>query len=134
MKTIEEMKNMIKDKCDEMDSFCDESCPLSNFVGGCYTEISDEEVIRNYNIMFGKEDKKILNIDKYRDEIIHLIQENNGKYLSAITTCCINHCGRCSITLGYSIKWLFEEYKEPIKLTKLEHLLIIKFKEEGFNK
>lgn len=133
MKTIEEMRNEIQKHCYAMSRVECKKCAL-NKKNNCYLFATDEEIIENHSILFGKEEQKILNIDKYRDEIVHLIQENNGDHLGAITTCCINHCGRCSITLGYSFKWLFEEYKEPFKLTKLEHLLIIKFKEEGFNK
>lgn len=63
--TIEEMRNKIRNKCLNTIDCCVEKCPLleedyeSN---SCFGEdLTDEQIKRNYELMFGKEESKMKN-------------------------------------------------------------------------
>ncbi len=73
----------------------------------------------------------MLNAEKYRKELLELSNQNIAFAVrkdnqNAVTGCnsvkkcteCLFGRGRCSVN---STKWLLEEYKERIKLTKFEH-------------
>lgn len=73
----------------------------------------------------------MLNAEKYRKELLELSNQNIAFAVrkdnqNAVTRCdsvkkcteCLFGRGRCSVN---STKWLLEEYKERIKLTKFEH-------------
>lgn len=59
--TVEEMKEDIKNKC--INTNCEDCClcPLYDNGGGCYEDVTDEEIKENYKLMFGKEGSKIKN-------------------------------------------------------------------------
>ena len=57
--TIEEMKNRLEKHCNSMPEDCD-GCVL-NVDNGCYTLIPDEQVIANYNLVFGGDKKEEIN-------------------------------------------------------------------------
>ena len=79
----------------------------------------------------------MLNAEKYRDEILEFINKKGTMYFSfkkdnvnMFEQCCETNCDYCSLHSENStkepctikrIKWLLSEYKEPIKLTKLEY-------------
>lgn len=59
--TVEEMKEEIKNKCinTDYDKCC--LCPLHENKGNCYEGLKSEEIKRNYELMFGKEESKMKN-------------------------------------------------------------------------
>lgn len=59
--TVEEMKEDIKNKCINTD--CEDCClcPLYDNGGGCYEDLTDEEIKENYELMFGKEESEMKN-------------------------------------------------------------------------
>ena len=73
----------------------------------------------------------MLNAEKYRKELLELSNQNIAFAVrkdnqNAVTRCnSVKQCtecffGRCRCSVN-STKWLLEEYKERIKLTKFEH-------------
>ena len=76
----------------------------------------------------------MINAEKYRDEILAVTNKHEYFALKAdnptvITRCndveqcrgCLFDNGTCS---SEKMKWLLSEYKEPIKLTRTEYLLL----------
>lgn len=76
----------------------------------------------------------MINAEKYRDKLLKFIEKGDvwsftfskgeeGKFWQCGSRCC-SECGmskeRSNCTLE-RLKWLLSEYKEPIKLTKLEY-------------
>jgi len=75
----------------------------------------------------------MINAEKYRSQILEFIDKEKTMYFSfkndnanMLNRCCESNCNYCAL---YSpndkcaitrIKWLLSEYKEPIKLTRLE--------------
>lgn len=74
----------------------------------------------------------MLNAEKYKNEIA----EVKGKFgmSDKVVKCCYDECGTCIFSfdnnktdgLGHActirkVKWLIDEYKEPIKVSKLEY-------------
>lgn len=81
---------------------------------------------------------KMLNAEKHRDQLLKFIEENHNSLFgldknSEPISCAVSRCNNCQFGFkkskyveGYScsaakIKWLLSEYKEPVKLTELEH-------------
>ena len=74
----------------------------------------------------------MLNAEKYRSQVLDIIEEGRqfavSKDRQNIVRCTVDFsCGNCIFggenDCGYSLarmKWLLSEYKEPIKLTRLE--------------
>lgn len=66
------------------------------------------------------------NFEKYKDEILLLAKNNRGFafHMNKITDCKLSGCKNCIFTgtcIANRIKWLYEEYQEPVpKLTKKE--------------
>lgn len=66
------------------------------------------------------------NFEKYKDEILLLAKNNRGFafHMNKITDCKLSGCKNCIFTgacIANRIKWLYEEYQEPVpKLTKAE--------------
>lgn len=65
----------------------------------------------------------MLNIEKYKDEILNEYQQLTNKKFSnsdgarmnkAIRTIAVKHCGKLLLGASSLFKWLCEEYKEPI--------------------
>lgn len=66
----------------------------------------------------------MLNIEKYKDEILNEYQQLIGKNISscsdgtimnkAIKTIAFKHCGKRLLGASSPFKWLYEEYKETI--------------------
>ena len=66
----------------------------------------------------------MLNIEKYKDEILNEYQQLMDKNISscsdgtrmnkAIQAIAFKHCGKQLLGVSASFKWLCEEYKEPI--------------------
>lgn len=85
----------------------------------------------------------MLNAEKYRSQILEFIDKEKTMYFSfkndnanMLNRCCESNCNYCAL---YSpndkcaitrIKWLLSEYKEPIKLTRLE-FEILKWLDKG---
>lgn len=79
----------------------------------------------------------MLNAEKYRSQILEFIDKEKTMYFSfkndnanMFNQCCETNCYYCALCSGDStkepctitrIKWLLSEYKEPVKLTELEH-------------
>ena len=70
------------------------------------------------------------NGEKYKDDIIDeyqnllkktVIDGDGNRMNKAIKTIAYKHCGKKLCGASSTFKWLCEEYKEPVKLTKLEH-------------
>lgn len=76
----------------------------------------------------------MINAEKYRDKLLKFIEEKNagsftfskgkeGKFWQ----CGGRYCSECGMSKERSncsverLKWLLSEYKEPVKLTELEH-------------
>ena len=70
------------------------------------------------------------NGEKYKDDII----DGDGNRMNrAIKEISYKYCGMRLIGASSTFEWLFEEYKEPpIKLTRLEYLLLKLFYEKDF--
>ena len=84
----------------------------------------------------------MINAEKYRDEILAVTNKHEYFALKAdnptvITRCndveqcrgCLFDNGTCSFE---KMKWLLSEYKEPIKVTRLEHEILKWAKKEGY--
>lgn len=72
----------------------------------------------------------MINAEKYKDEIneeyLNLLKRNvidgdGNKMNKAIKTIAYKHCGKQLCGASSTFKWLCEEYKEPVKLSKLEY-------------
>ena len=84
----------------------------------------------------------MLNAEKYRSQVLDIIEEGRqfavSKDRQNIVRCTVDFsCGNCIFggenDCGYSLarmKWLLSEYKEPIKLTRLEYE-ILKWLDKG---
>lgn len=59
--TVEEMKEAIKNKCINIDYRDCYLCLLYDTEGSCYEDLKSEEIKRNYELMFGKEESKMKN-------------------------------------------------------------------------
>lgn len=86
----------------------------------------------------------MINAEKYRDKISKIT--NNGRNFSVnkhsheIKICCASNCQEClfDISKGFTCScgmtnWLLSEYKETIKLTRLEYEILKHVQKEGFN-
>lgn len=89
----------------------------------------------------------MINAEKFRKELLEILSENRyievDKYDRKIRKCTGNNCPKCMFgitALGKgrdscsiaAMLWLLSEYKEPIKLTRLEYLLLKLFYEKDF--
>lgn len=72
----------------------------------------------------------MLNAEKFKDEIIEeyqnllkkaVIDGDGNRMNKAIKTIAYKHCGKQLCGASSTFKWLCEEYKEPIKVSKLEY-------------
>lgn len=72
----------------------------------------------------------MINAEKYKDEIneeyLNLLKRNvidgdGNRMNEAIKTIAYKHCGKQLCGASSTFKWLCEEYKEPVKLSKLEY-------------
>lgn len=72
----------------------------------------------------------MLNAEKFKDEIneeyLNLLKRNvidgdGNRMNKAIKTIAFKHCGKQLCGASSTFKWLCEEYKEPVKLSKLEY-------------
>lgn len=72
----------------------------------------------------------MINAEKYKDEIneeyLNLLKRNvidgdGNRMNKAIKTTAYKHCGKQLCGASSTFKWLCEEYKEPVKLSKLEY-------------
>lgn len=72
----------------------------------------------------------MLNAEKFKDEIneeyLNLLKRNvidgdGNRMNKAIKTIAFKHCGKKLCGASSTFKWLCEEYKEPVKLSKLEY-------------
>lgn len=80
----------------------------------------------------------MLNAEKYRDQLLKFVEENHDSLFgldknSEPISCTVSRCNNCQFGFkknnyieGYScsaakIKWLLSEYREPVKLTRLEY-------------
>lgn len=83
------------------------------------------------------------NAERYKNEIA----EVKGKFgmSDKVVKCCYDECGTCIFSfdnnktdgLGHActirkVKWLIDEYKEPIKLSRLEYEILKWAKKEGY--
>ncbi|MCI6883066.1 MAG: hypothetical protein MR841_08470 [Lactobacillus johnsonii] len=83
----------------------------------------------------------MLNAEKHRDQLLKFVEENHDSLFgidknSEPISCAVSRCNNCQFGFkknnyieGYScsaakMKWLLSEYKEPIKLTRTEYLLL----------
>lgn len=72
----------------------------------------------------------MLNAEKFKDEIneeyLNLLKRNvidgdGNRMNKALKTIAFKHCGKQLCGASSTFKWLCEEYKEPVKLSKLEY-------------
>lgn len=80
----------------------------------------------------------MINAEKHKDQLLKFIEENHDSLFgldknSEPISCAVSRCNNCQFGFkknkyveGYScsaarMKWLLSEYKEPIKLSRLEH-------------
>lgn len=72
----------------------------------------------------------MINAEKYKDEIIeeyqnllkrNVIDGDGNRMNKAIKTIAYKHCGQQLCGASSTFKWICEEYKEPVKLSKLEY-------------
>lgn len=72
----------------------------------------------------------MINAEKYKDEIneeyLNLLKRNvidgdGNRMNKAIKTIAYKHCGKQLCGASSTFKWLCEEYKESVKLSKLEY-------------
>lgn len=89
----------------------------------------------------------MLNAEKFKDELLEILSENRyievDKYDRKIRKCTGNNCPKCMFgitALGKgrdscsiaAMLWLVSEYKEPVKLTRLEYEILKWAKKEGY--
>lgn len=85
----------------------------------------------------------MINAEKYRNEILAMIEKGERLALRAnnptVVESCNNSimCDNCLFNDGIChfsrMKWLLSEYKEPIKLTRLEYEILKYVQKEGIN-
>ena len=78
--------------------------PISTMV-----ELTLEQVVRSTQ----KEEKKMLNVDKYREEIDRII-ENGGVPRHMISRMCLQKTNLESVDAATTLDWLFSEYEPPL--------------------
>lgn len=83
----------------------------------------------------------MLNAEKHRDQLLKFVEENHDSLFgldknSEPISCAVSRCNNCQFGFkknnyieGYScsaakMKWLLSEYKEPVKLTRLEYEIL----------
>lgn len=75
----------------------------------------------------------MLNAEKLKDEIIEeyqnllnktVIDGDGNRMNKAIKTIAYKHCGKQLCGASSTFKWLCEEYKEPVKLTRFEYFIL----------
>lgn len=73
-------------------------------------------------------------IEKYQNLLKEKVIDGDGNRMNrAIKEIAYKYCGMRLLGASNTFKWLFEEYKEqPIKLTRLEYLLLKLFYEKDF--
>lgn len=73
-------------------------------------------------------------IDQYQYLLKEKVIDGDGNRMNrAIKEIAYKYCGMRLVGASSTFKWLFEEYKEqPIKLTRLEYLLLKLFYEKDF--
>ncbi|MGN8743573.1 hypothetical protein ACTM83_08920 [Catenibacterium mitsuokai] len=84
----------------------------------------------------------MINAEKFRKELLELSNQNiafavRRENQNAVVRCdsikrctdCLFGRGRCSVN---STKWLLSEYKEPVKLSRLEYEILKWAKKEGY--
>ena len=87
----------------------------------------------------------MLNAEKYRSQILEFIDKEKTMYFSfkndnanRLNRCYESNCNHCALySPNYKcaitrIKWLLSEYKEPIKITKLEFEILKWLDKEGY--
>lgn len=91
----------------------------------------------------------MLNAEKHRDQLLKFVEENHDSLFglnknSEPISCAVSRCNNCQFGFkknnyieGYScsaakIKWLLSEYKEPVKLSRLEYEILKWAKKEGY--
>nr|DAP51665.1 MAG TPA: hypothetical protein [Caudoviricetes sp.] len=83
----------------------------------------------------------MLNVEKYKGRILELEDADYlfsvNKCNNKIKACCVSECTECLFNTGNCsrarTRWLLSEYKEPIKLTRLEYEILKYVQKEGFN-
>ena len=72
----------------------------------------------------------MINAEKYKDEIIeeyqnllkrNVIDGDGNRMNKAIKTIAFKHCGQQLCGASSTFKWICEEYKEPVNVSKLEY-------------
>lgn len=80
----------------------------------------------------------MINAEKYKDQLLKFVEENHDSLFglnknSEPISCAVSRCNNCQFGFkknnyieGYScsaakMKWLLSEYKEPVKLTRMEY-------------
>ena len=73
-------------------------------------------------------------IDEYQNLLKEKVIDSDGNRMNrAIKEIAYKYCGMRLLGASSTFKWLFEEYKEPpVKLTRLEYLLLKLFYEKDF--
>lgn len=83
----------------------------------------------------------MINAEKYKDQLLKFVEENHDSLFgldknSEPISCTVSRCNNCQFGFkknnyieGYScsaakIKWLLSEYKEPVKLSRLEYEIL----------
>lgn len=83
----------------------------------------------------------MINAEKYKDQLLKFVEENHDSLFgldknSETISCTVSRCNNCQFGFkknnyieGYScsaakIKWLLSEYKEPVKLSRLEYEIL----------
>lgn len=91
----------------------------------------------------------MINAEKYKDQLLKFVEENHDSLFgldknSEPISCTVSRCNNCQFGFkknnyieGYScsaakIKWLLSEYKEPIKLSRLEYEFLKWIENEGY--
>ena len=89
----------------------------------------------------------MLNAERFRNELLEILSENRyievDKYDRKIRKCTGNNCPKCMFgitALGKgrdscsiaAMLWLLSEYKEPVKLSRLEYEILKWAKKEGY--
>ena len=61
-------------------------------------------------------------IDEYQNLLKEKVIDGDGNRMNrAIKEIAYKYCGMRLVGASSTFKWLFEEYKEPVKLSRLEH-------------
>lgn len=69
-----------------------------------------------------------------KELIIHMVNGDGNRMNRAINEIAYKYCGMRLFGASSTFKWLFEEYKEPpVKLTRLEYLLLKLFYEKDYS-